>query len=76
MMWVLSGLPYLDCFESYLDCLSKLYALILDTEAIHTLIVGDFNCSPGSKFFPQFVKFYVELVNIWLESSAWCGHLH
>lgn len=47
-------------FESYLDCLSKLHALILDTEAIHTLIVGDFNCSPGSKFFPEFVKFSVD----------------
>ena len=38
-------------FESYLDCLSKLQALIFDNKAIHTLIVGDFNCSPGSKFF-------------------------
>jgi len=47
-------------FESYLDCLSKLHALILDTEVIHTLIVGDFNCSSGSKFFPEFVKFSVD----------------
>lgn len=46
--------------ESYIDCLSKLHALILDSDAIHTLIVGDFNCSTGSKFFPDFVKFSVD----------------
>ena len=47
-------------FESYLDCLNKLHALLLDTEAIHTLSVGDFNCSPGSKFFPEFVTFPID----------------
>ena len=46
--------------EAYIDCLSKLHALILDSDAIHTLIVGDFNCSPGSKFFPDFSKFSAE----------------
>ena len=43
--------------ELYIDCLGKLHALLLDSDAIHALIVGDFNCSPGSKFFPDFAKF-------------------
>jgi len=59
-------------FESYLDCLSKLFALNLDTEGIHTLIVSDFNCSPGSKFFSEFVKFSVD--NNLLTSDLY--HLH
>ena len=32
--------------ELYIDCLSKLHALIVDSNAIHTVIAGDFNCSP------------------------------
>lgn len=46
-----------DSLESYTDCLSKLHSLILDSDTVHTLIVGDFNCSPGSRFFPDFIKF-------------------
>jgi exonuclease III len=36
--------------ESYIDCLSKLHVLIIESDSIHTLIVGDFNCSPESRF--------------------------
>lgn len=43
--------------ESYIDCLSKLHVLIVESDAIHTLIVGDFNCSPGSRFFSEFASF-------------------
>jgi len=43
--------------ESYVDCLCQLHGLIVDTDAVHTLIVGDFNCSPGSRFFSDFVSF-------------------
>jgi exonuclease III len=46
--------------ESYIDCLCKLHALILESDAIHTLIAGDFNCSPGSRFFPEFSSFAIE----------------
>ena len=46
--------------ESYIDCLSKLHVLILESDTIHTLIVGDFTCSPGSRFFPEFAKFATE----------------
>ena len=46
--------------ELYIDCLSKLHVLILESDAIHTLIMGDFNCSPGSRFFPDFAKFAVD----------------
>jgi len=43
--------------ESYVDCLCQLHGLIVDTDAVHTLIVGDFNCSPGSRFFTDFISF-------------------
>ena len=46
-----------DSYECYIDCLSKLNAIILDANAIHTIIAGDFNCGPGSKFFNEFIKF-------------------
>lgn len=43
--------------ELYCDCLAKLHALIVDTDAVHTVIAGDFNCGPSSRFFAEFVNF-------------------
>jgi len=43
--------------EMYMDCLGKLHALMTDSNTIHTLIAGDFNCSPGSRFFGDFKNF-------------------
>jgi len=37
--------------ELYRECLAKLHALIVDSYAVHTIIAGDFNCSPSSNFF-------------------------
>ena len=37
--------------ELYRECLAKLHALIVDSYAGHTIIAGDFNCSPSSNFF-------------------------
>jgi len=45
------------CLESYIDCLCQLHVLMYESDAIHTLIVGDYNCSPGSRFFNEFVSF-------------------
>jgi len=39
-----------NSLELCVDCLSKLHATVVDSEAAHILIVGDFNCSPGSRF--------------------------
>ena len=43
--------------ELYMDCLGKLHAMMYDSDIIHTLIAGDFNCSPGSRFFDKFKSF-------------------
>ena len=43
--------------ESYIDCLSKLHVLMVESDCAHTLIVGDFNCGPGSRFFNEFSEF-------------------
>ena len=43
--------------ELYRECLAKLHALIVDSYAVHTIIAGDFNCSPSSRFFAEFVNF-------------------
>ena len=45
--------------ESYIDCLCQLHALIVESDSIQSLIVGDFNCSPGSRFFCEFSSFAV-----------------
>ena len=39
-----------DNHELYLDCISKLHALIVDSDTVNILIAGDFNCSAGSRF--------------------------
>jgi len=33
--------------ELYMDCLGKLHAVMYDSDIIHTLIAGDFYCSPA-----------------------------
>ena len=50
----------MDSLELYVDCLSKLHALIIDTNCAHVVIAGDFNCSSGSRFFDEFVNFASE----------------
>ena len=42
---------------SYVDCLAKLQALILETNATNVLIAGDFNCNQKSSFFSEFENF-------------------
>ena len=43
--------------ETYTDCLSQLHVLIVESDALHTIIAGDFNCSSGSRFFNDFTSF-------------------
>ena len=43
--------------ESYIDCLGKLHAMMVECDNIHTVIAGDFNCGPGSRFFSEFKSF-------------------
>jgi len=43
--------------EKYIDCLSKLEAIIIDTEVAHVLIAGDFNCNVQSRFNTELCKF-------------------
>jgi len=43
--------------ELYCDCLAKIHAAIVDTDAVHTIIAGDFNCSPNSRFYTEFANF-------------------
>lgn len=45
------------CLELYCDCLAKIHAAIVDSDAAHTVIAGDFNCSPNSRFFAEFINF-------------------
>ena len=46
-----------ESLESYIDCLSKLHAIMVDVDAVHVIIAGDFNCSYGSRFFGEFACF-------------------
>ena len=43
--------------ESYVDVCSKLTAMYVDCDAIHFVVIGDFNCQPGSRFFEYYLQF-------------------
>ena len=43
--------------ELYRDCLAKLHAVITDSDSLHTIVAGDFNCCLRSRFFPEFTGF-------------------
>jgi len=49
-----------DSLESYVECLCKVHALIIETNATNVVIVGDFNCSPGCRFFDELFAFASE----------------
>ena len=46
-----------DSLELYIECLAYLHALIVDSNSVHIVIAGDFNCSIGSRFFGEFTEF-------------------
>ena len=50
----------LDSLELYVDCVSKLHALIIDTNTTHVIIAGDFNCDVGSRFFDELSSFVLD----------------
>jgi len=50
----------LDSLELYIDCLSKLQALIVDTNTAHVIVAGDFNCSVGSRFYNELSNFVLD----------------
>jgi len=49
-----------DSLELYLECLTYLHAIIVDSNAVHTVVAGDFNCSVGSRFFTEFKEFVAD----------------
>ena len=49
-----------ESLERYVDCLSKLEALIVDTNCVHVMIAGDFNCDKTSRFFSELQNFLTE----------------
>lgn len=44
-----------DSLEEYIECLS--HALLVESDAIHTVIAGDFNSAPASRYFPLLDSF-------------------
>jgi len=49
-----------ESLQDYLECLCQLQALIIESDAVHTMIGGDFNSGPTSRFFPFLNSFITE----------------
>jgi len=49
-----------ESYEQYLDCLTKLEAIIVETNCAHVMIAGDFNCDTNSRFYPELDSFMIE----------------
>ena len=49
-----------DSLQDFIECICQLQALIIESDAIHTLICGDFNAGPTSRFFPFLSSFINE----------------
>ena len=41
-----------DSLEKYIDVCANLSAIFIDCDTPHVVIIGDFNCQPGTRFFP------------------------
>ena len=46
--------------EQYVDCLCKLQATIVDVDAVHVFIAGDFNCDTNSRFYHELCNFMTD----------------
>ena len=46
-----------ESLHDYLECLGELDALMIESDAVHTVICDDFNCGPASRFFPMLDSF-------------------
>ena len=46
--------------HAYIDMCSNLNAIIVETDAIQTIIAGDFNCQEGSRFYNEFSNLATE----------------
>ena len=44
----------------YMECLGDLNAVMIESDAVNTVIAGDFNCNTESKFFPLLDSFLQE----------------
>ena len=49
----------LECLENYIDTCSRIHALYAETDVVHAIVGGDFNCQFGSRFYDTFVSFSV-----------------
>jgi len=43
-----------ESYENYIDTCAKITAIYKDSEAVHLVIAGDFNCHTGSRFYHVF----------------------
>ena len=49
-----------ECVESYIATCSYITAMCDECDAVQYIVAGDFNCEPGSRFFPLFQSFATE----------------
>lgn len=48
-----------DCFETYNDVCGKITAMYNECDAVNIIVMGDFNCQQGARFFNSFIQFTV-----------------
>ena len=46
-----------ESLQLYINILSQLNSIIIESDTAHTVIAGDFNCDTGSRFFNEFNNF-------------------
>lgn len=46
-----------ESLQSYIEICANLNSIIIDSDAVHTIIAGDFNCDRGSRFYSEFLQF-------------------
>jgi Endonuclease/Exonuclease/phosphatase family len=55
-----TAILYKKCISEFVSTVvthdPRITALIAESEAVHTIVAGDFNCQPGSRFFGHFLQ--------------------
>jgi len=58
-----------DCLEEFTATCANVYALYVESNAVHLVVAGDFNCQPTSRFYQTFTSFIghqgKKLLSVW-----------
>jgi len=62
-----------DCIEEFIATCANVSALYAESNAVHLVVAGDFNCQPTSRFYQTFTSFNDDNKLLFTDTSRLCN---